>query len=376
MRIGIDAAPFAFEQTGIGRYLGSMLEEMQALDASIEYLLYSPLPVTLPMRHGNWTERVVRSGFSQRPSLWAQIVLPSLLASDMVDAFWAQPTNLPISLKRRCLRVLTIHDLVSHVRPESMRFRTWLRMRAMLGPVARAADEVIADSRATAIKAHQYLGIRHDRMHVVYAGTPAWCRPVPPGEARALLAEEVGLTQEYVLCVSTIEPRKDHLTLLQVMELVPHAPLLVLVGGEGWRCKHILAAIRTHEKAGRVRYLGRVGDRLLPALYSAAKLSVYPSLYEGFGLPVLESMACGCPVLSSDSSSLPEVGGDAARYFRVGHAASLSSELRRLVSNDSELAEMSVAGFARATEFSFRRAAEKLLDVIRGGVARLRQPRS
>jgi glycosyltransferase involved in cell wall biosynthesis len=147
--------------------------------------------------------------------------------------------------------------------------------------------------------------------------------------------------------------------------------LLVLAGGVGWRCRSIVEQIRAQEDGGRVRYLGRVEDESLVALYNAARLSVYPSLYEGFGLPVLESMACGCPVLCSDSSSLPEVGGDSARYFRTGDDVSLCAELRRLLGSQSELESMSKSGLARAGMFSFRRAAEQLLDVIRGGVKRL-----
>ena len=164
MRVGIDAVPFAFEQTGIWRYLGGMLEEMQALDASVEYLLYSPLPVVVPMRKGNWRVRTAPGLLAQRPSIWVQTILPSLLATDEVDAFWGQPTNLPIWMKHRCFRVLTIHDLVPYVRPESMRLRTWLRMRLMLGPVARAADALVADSQATAALACQYLGIQRQRV--------------------------------------------------------------------------------------------------------------------------------------------------------------------------------------------------------------------
>jgi glycosyltransferase involved in cell wall biosynthesis len=370
MRLGIDAVPFAYEQTGIGRYLGSVLGEMQNLDASVEFLLYSPLPVVVPMRGGNWRMRTASRGPTQRPSVWMQTVLPSLLAADKVDAFWAQPTNLPISLRRWCLRVLTIHDLVPYVRPESMRFRSWLRMRLMLGPVARAADALVVDSRATAALACRHLGIRKERVSIVYAAAQSEFRQVPKDEARDTVAKRFGLPDDYILCVSTIEPRKDHLTLFRAIDTVRTAPLLVLVGGEGWRSRHILRRIREREASGRVRYLGRVDDRLLPALYSAAKLSVYPSLYEGFGLPVLESMACGCPVLSSDSSSLPEVGGAAARHFRTGDAVSLSARLKELLDSQPDLDAMSDAGLVRAGLFSFRRAAEQLLQIIREGVAR------
>jgi alpha-1,3-rhamnosyl/mannosyltransferase len=127
--------------------------------------------------------------------------------------------------------------------------------------------------------------------------------------------------------------------------------------------------IRAQEKVGKVRYLGRVEDEWLPALYAAAKLSVYPSLYEGFGLPVLEAMACGCPVLCSDSSSLPEVGGTAARYFRTGDVVSLSARLKELLDSQTDLDALSEAGLARAGVFSFRRAAEQLLEIIREGIS-------
>jgi glycosyltransferase involved in cell wall biosynthesis len=373
MRIGIDAVPFAFEQAGIARYLGNVLEEMRDLAPNVEYLLYSPLPVTVPMKGGDWCLRTAPRGLSQRPTVWVQTVLPSLLASDRVDAFWAQPTNLPISLRRWCFRVLTVHDLVPYVRPESMRLRAWMRMRLMLRPEARAADAVVTDSYATASQAHRYLGIRSSRVRVVYAASAPWCRPVPANEAREVLGREFALSPGYVLCVSTIEPRKDHLTLLRALESVPDAPLLVLAGASGWRSTCILEAIRNHENRGRVKYLGRVDDRLLPVLYSGAMFSVYPSLYEGFGLPLLESMACGCPVLSSDSSSLPEVGGRAARYFRTGDAASLAAEIQGMLGDKPSLDAMSEAGLARAGLFSFRRAAEQLLGIIQEG---LRRPHS
>ena len=371
MRVGIDAVPFAFEQAGIGRYLGSMLEEMQAADPSIEFLLYSPWPIDVPMRKGNWHLRIASGRLARRPSLWVQTKLPGMLAADKVDAFWGQPTNLPIRIKRACFRILTIHDLVPYVRPESMRLRSLLRMRLILGPVARAADALVADSEATAASACRYLGIRRERVSIVYAAAQSVFRQIPRGEAGAAVAERFGLSGGYVLCVSTIEPRKDHLTLLRAMESMSGAPLLVLAGGVGWRCRSIVEQIRAQEDGGRVRYLGRVEDESLVALYNAARLSVYPSLYEGFGLPVLESMACGCPVLCSDSSSLPEVGGDSARYFRTGDDVSLCAELRRLLGSQSELESMSKSGLARAGMFSFRRAAEQLLDVIRGGVKRL-----
>ena len=369
MRVGVDAVPFAYEHTGTVRYLRSILDEMLVLDPTVEFLLYAPMPIAPPLRKGNWRVCLVPGGLLSRPIAWAQHVLPRALYADRVDAFWGQPTNLPLRLRHQCFRVLTVHDLAHYVVPESMRFRIWLRMRLQLASMARAADVVIADSRATANLAHRYLGVRKNCLRVVHAAAQSGFHPVPKEEASVAVAGRFGLPRDYLLAVGTIEPRKDHLTLLRALAAVPGAPLLVLVGGIGWKVKPILAQIRVQEKAGRVRYLGRVDDEWLPALYSAAGLSVYPSLYEGFGLPVLEAMACGCPVLCSDSSSLPEVGGNAAAYFRTGDDSDLARKLRSLLFDEERLTVMSAAGSARARHFSFHRAAQEVLVILRQGVS-------
>jgi alpha-1,3-rhamnosyl/mannosyltransferase len=184
-----------------------------------------------------------------------------------------------------------------------------------------------------------------------------------------MVAEKFGLPSDYLLTVGTIEPRKAHASLLSALETVPDAPVLVVVGNIGWHHGPIVAAIRHHERAGRARFLGRVTDADLAALYSAAKLTIYPSFYEGFGLPVLEAMSCGCPVLCRWSSSLPEVGGSAAAYFRGRGPENLASEIRRLLSDSARLEMMAAAGLQRAKEFNFRRAAEQVVGILRREVA-------
>jgi glycosyltransferase involved in cell wall biosynthesis len=241
--------------------------------------------------------------------------------------------------------------------------------------MARTADVVLADSAATAALVRRHLGVKRSSLHVVYAAAQGCFRQVPTEEARRVADQVFGLRQKYILCVSTIEPRKEHLTLLRAVAHTPGVPLLVLVGGLGWRCRSVLGQIRVHERAGRVKYLGRVDEKWLPGLYSAATLSVYPSLYEGFGLPVLESMACGCPVVCSDSSSLPEVGGSAVRCFRTGDHADLARVLTGLLRDDGLLKRMSAAGLRRAEQFSFRTAGRQILGLIRQGVGRIGRPR-
>jgi glycosyltransferase involved in cell wall biosynthesis len=237
---------------------------------------------------------------------------------------------------------------------------------------ARAADRVIAVSRATAASAARLLGVEKDRLAVIYEGVAESFASTTSSEAAQLVNSAFALEPGYLLTVGTIEPRKDHVSLLRALDLVPHVPQLVIAGQPGWNCSSILRAIQVQQALGRVRYLGRVDDRHLTALYKAARLLVYPSIYEGFGLPVLEAMACGCPVLCSWSSSLPEVGGAAARYFRPGDPGHLAAKLTWALADERVLRAMSVSGLRQASRFSFRLTAERILDLVRAGVARHR----
>jgi glycosyltransferase involved in cell wall biosynthesis len=313
---------------------------------------------------------VVKSVLSKRPTLWTQIVLPKALAADGIEAFWAQPTYLPLAMASKCFRILTVHDLVPYVAPWSMELRCLLQMRLRLGRIARAAELVVCVSDATAKLAQRYLKLNPEKIKVIKEAAAPVFYPIELSEAKRLVAERFGIDGDYIIFVSTIEPRKDHLLLLKALEMVPDAPLLVLVGGIGWRCGRILKEIKRFEKQGRVLYLGRVDDEQLRLLYSGARLAVYPSRYEGFGLPVLEAMACGCPVLASDSSSLPEVGGEAADYFRTGDAFDLARKLRDLLHDEERLRLMARQGVQRARQFSFRESAKEFLELIKKEVTK------
>lgn len=364
MRIGVDGISFAFAATGVTRYLISMLREMVQMATQDEFFIYSPVPIDVPLDKGNWHLRVVPSLFSRRPSLWTQFILPQVLAEDNIDVFWAQPTNLPLKLQRQCLRILTLHDLVPYVYPGSMQLQALFRTRLLLPAVVKKADVVVCVSNSTAQQARSYLKVKGEKLRVVKAAASHIFKPVDKEAAKEIVFQEFGITVDYLIFVSTIEPRKDHRTLLRALSELPAPPLLVLVGGIGWRCRAILKEIKEFEKRGIVRYLGRVADRYLPALYRAARLSVYPSRYEGFGLPVLEAMACGCPVLCSDASSLTEVGGEAAEYFRVGDYQDLAQRLKDLLSNEPKLKEMAKNGIEHARLFSFRKAAQGMMSLF------------
>ncbi len=295
---------------------------------------------------------------------WLQRYVPDMLREDRIDVFWGQNHMLPVGRLDGCLRLLTIHDLTAVVMPGTMPLRARIAARLHFARVARVADRVLVDSEASARLAQLCLQVPATKLRVLYQGVD----PAFRGRAAASDGLDVrckySIPDSYLLTVGTIEPRKEHGTLLRALELVP-TPLLVIVGSPGWKCRPILRRIRRLEAGGRARCLGPVSDGDLVALYRGAALMVYPSAYEGFGLPIAEAMSCGCPVLCSWTSSLPEVGGAAARYFRARDPQDLAARLHALLADAGQLEMMARAGRERAMMFDCRRAAQQFVGEVR-----------
>ncbi len=368
MKVGVEASYCVAAKAGIARYLDCMITEMMLLAPDIEFFFYAPRPVEITLAPVRWRLRAASGLAGRFVNAWIQTQVPRWVQQDRLDVFWGQNSLLPLHLPRRCFRVLTVHDLAPLVCPQTIRLTSVLTRRYYLPKACRAADVVVVDSDSTARDVVRLLGISREKVRRVYFGINDRFRPLPIAAAKGLVAQKYGLPDEYLLTVGTIEPRKDHTTLLRALRRLPQAPLLAIAGGIGWKAGNIVREISAMEKAGRVRYLGRIDDGDLPALYSAARLFVFPSIYEGFGLPVLEAMACGCPVLCSWSSSLPEVGGAAVRYFRTGDSQDLARQIEALLHDERQRARMVANGILQAGRFSFRQAARDILDIMRAGI--------
>jgi alpha-1,3-rhamnosyl/mannosyltransferase len=288
-----------------------------------------------------------------------------MLAEDGVDVYWGQNQMMPPTMRHQCLKVLTVHDLTGILYPRMMTLRHRLSWCRNFRSAVRVADRLVVVSEATARLISVFFGPRA-RSHVVYPGHAGEFTMVDARSARESVMQEFGIPADYYMTVGTIEPRKDHLTLLRATKLTRSELPLVIVGAPGWNCSQVMAEIQRQSNQGRVVFLGRVSDKKLRLLYGAAKLSVYPSLYEGFGSPVLEAMACGCPVLCSWSSSLPEVGGSAVSYFRRRDAVDLGAKIDELLGDERRLEVMRAAGLDRAAQFSYARTARQLLSYFRG----------
>jgi glycosyltransferase involved in cell wall biosynthesis len=298
--------------------------------------------------------------------LWhrARIPLPVELVTGWLDAFYSPDFVLPPTLSAT-RTLLTVHDLSflhypDHFVPKLVRYLSRVVPRSVA-----TADRVLADSEATRTDLIEMVGADPDKVEVLYSGVGARFRPeAEPGEGERLREQyDLDPARPYVLSVGTVQPRKNYVRLIRAFAaLQSDAHQLVIAGGRGWLFQEVLT--EAEALGDRARVLGFVDDADLPALIRGASLFAFPSLYEGFGLPVLEAMACGVPVVTSNVSSLPEVAGDAALLVDPTDEMELTEALRRGLEDDGLRRGMVSRGLEQAVRFTWERAALQLLSAI------------
>ena len=318
LRIGIDGRVLSVRNKGIARYIWELCKGLDTILPQAQFYLYSREPIGLPPISARWQERSdTTSGRRIPKSLWA-VTRPGFMASrDRVDVFWGGTGFIPlVGLSARS--VLSVHDLVFKLMPETMASRERWAMNMFFEPSLSRAGIVVTNSQGTADRLRAMM--RHSAAAVVRPGVSPIFRPQPEVKVANVLLRR-SLRRPYVLGVSTLEPRKGLESLIRGFcalqsrgELPGHT--LVLVGDRGWRDGPLARLI--NESGPRIAWLGFVEDEELVSLYSGCDVFVYPSKYEGFGMPVLEARACGARVVTSDSPELREAGGNDAIYVTPG----------------------------------------------------------
>lgn len=370
MRVGVDARLLSIPLTGIGRYTAELSRAL--VSQGDEYFLYMPSPPV----DGVWDCRdaQVRSGrFRGRVGkmLWSQTVLPYSAARDSVDVFWGATHRLPRYLPQRIARVVTIHDLVWKYAGETMRpLSRWMEQRLMPEAV-RLADRIMADSQSTADGIEAEFPEARGKVRVVYLGTTPMATPDSRESLRAL-----GIDRPYFLFVGTLEPRKNLRRLLGAFARVPEdlrkRNQLVITGGKGWGGVDIRGVLAELGLERDVIVTGYVTDAQLAALYAYARFLAMPSLYEGFGLPIIEAMSCGVPVLTSNTSSLPEVAGNAGVLVDPFSEEAIADGLARLLADDDCHALLAGRARANAQRFTWQKAATEARAILAEAVAERR----
>ncbi len=383
MIIGIDYTAAVRQRAGIGRYTRELVAALLALENPHQYVLFAATGGTRRQASSvkRQTSNVRRQASSVKfrtipisdewmARLWHRLRLPIPVEAitGPLDVFYSPDFVLPPT-RRSTRTLLTVHDLSFLRYPEAFvpKLRRYLE-RLVPRSIARA-DVVLADSAATQADIVSLLGAPSDKVQVLYSGVHPCFRPeAEPGERERLQARYGIGDRPYVLSVGTVQPRKNYIRLIHAFnqltnQLTNQPPIqLLIAGGRGWLYQGILAEAEKHPD--RVRLLGFVDEADLPALYRNAALFAFPSLYEGFGLPVLEAMACGVPVVCSDASSLPEVAGDAALLVDPHDEDALAEAMARGLEETDLRREMITRGLAQAARFTWERAARQLAGMF------------
>jgi glycosyltransferase involved in cell wall biosynthesis len=362
LRIGVDIRPFYEPLTGIGWYLYFLLHEFAKHD-DVELYLFGDARVTDqgPRLHADLPANAHLCTFDLRGRPLRRLDRPLTAAAYVAwmglakcDVFFAANYFLPrlhSAVARR--RVITIHDLTYKRFPELLQKETLDNLETQMARELAMADAVVCVSEATRKDLLRYYPVDPSRAVTIHSGlaTPPAGEPVE------------GLPARYILFVSTIEPRKNLGVLLDAFERMrgSYDGSLVVVGKIGWKSEQIEKRLR----APGVVHLDYLRAAQLATVYQRAEAFVFPSLYEGFGFPLLEAMAHGVPTIAARSSSLPEIGGDATLYFDPLDVEALEIHLRRVLSDASLREHLIARGRARAAQFRWDVAAEKTLDVLR-----------
>lgn len=368
--IAIDATAALDQGGGIGRYVRELLAALAQIDAETSYRLFvagqrqDRLPAA-PGPNFTWHPSPLNAEWHAR--LWqrARLPIPIQAWTGPAKLLHAPDFSLP-PVRRGTRTILTVHDLAFLKAPESAvpGLRAYLS-RVVPRSVARA-DLVLCDSDSTRQDLIEVYGTEPGKVRVLYSGVNARFRPIGDPERMEALRARYGIAPgPFILSVGTVQPRKNYARLAEALSGLPGDIRLLIIGGPGWLEDDLYRQVSRLRLGKRIQFLGFVQDEDLPAFYNAASVVAIPSLYEGFGLPVLEAMACGVPVITSNRSSLPEVGGDAALLVNPEDTGEIRAALGRAIDDRALRQDMIRRGLAQASQFTWEKAAQQLLGHYR-----------
>jgi glycosyltransferase involved in cell wall biosynthesis len=375
VRVGIIGHLLSFtpgyRQAGVSRYTEHLLRWLPTVAPGDDFIVFASRSATVAGREGRFPPSLswALSRFpTERPPAriaWEQAVGPIALQRHRVDLVHGPVNISPVLARHRS--VVTVHDLAFLVYPEQYPGAKQRYLNLLTGLSIKRAGRVIAVSDSTRADILRYYGVHPERVVVVPNGVdPDFAQVSDPNRLKAL-RDQYRLPEQFILFVGTLQPRKNLVGLLRAYARIVNEVdwPLVVVGAPGWLYEPVFNEARWLGVADRVIFAGYADPDALPLWYSAASVFVYPSLYEGFGLPVLEAMACGTPVITSSTSSLPEVAGDAAIYVNPADVVALASALARLIHQPALQAELRERGQARARRYSWEQTARETAEVYR-----------
>ncbi len=382
MLLAFDATTIRGNKTGVGYYSARLLERLTSVggdDNPIDEIL------VLSNRELDFTPisrcRLVDEGRFPLRAVWMQAVLPFVLQRARPDL--CHFTNFLGPYFTSAPYVVTFHDMTVELLPECHTWKKRLLTRALSPEIARGARLIITPSQSAKRDLSRLFGISEERIRAIPHAPDGQFRPRRDVESRARIEERYGVRAPYLLYVGTLEPRKNLMRAMTAFSRISSRypeHRFYLAGDLGWRSKELLRTLEAIPSRDRIVRLGYVAEEDLAALYSNAELFVYPSLYEGFGFPVIEAMACGAPVVTSNNSSLAEIAEGAALLVDPYDSEAIAEAMDRAMSDGEERERLRLAGLARARSFSWERSTRETLQVYEEALERTtvrpRRPRS
>ena len=377
MRIGFDAKRAIQNFTGLGNYSRYLIEALCRHYPENEYLLFAPAYRasrqldTMLARCPSMEFRYPEGMWKHAKALWRTFGITRRLADEQIDIYHGLSNELPLNIRKqkRAKSVVTVHDLIfirfpQYYQPADRRLYTY-----KYGMSCRNADAIVAISECTKRDIVNYFHIDPDKIHTIYQGCdPSFALPASEAEKQEA-KERYRLPERYVLNVGSIEERKNALLAVKAMLRVPEDVHLVIVGKRTPYTGKVERFIEENRLQGRVHLLHDVAFRHLPAVYQQAEVFVYPSRFEGFGIPVLEALHSQVPVIAATGSCLEEAGGPDSVYVRPDDVPGMASALNRLLDNPDERRYRAIQGKRFAARFSERQQAEQLINLYQSLLA-------
>jgi glycosyltransferase involved in cell wall biosynthesis len=365
LHIAIDAHSVGAQLAGNETYAVNLIEALAEIDQVNHYTLYVTKKAAIDRFDGRWANFKVKQTLPHTPLVRVPLTLSAELRRHPVDLLHVQYTAPPFS---PCPIVATIHDLAFEHLPETFTRRSRMQLRQTVRRTARRAARVLALSEFSRRDIIETYGVDPKRVDVTPLAAPPHFAPVTNETELKRIRKYYGIDADYILSLGSIQPRKNLIRLIEayscLRRLRPESklPRLVLAGGRGWLDREIFRAAERNDFGKDILFIGYVPEQDLPALYSGAVCFVYPSYFEGFGLPVIEAMQCGVPVIAGNRTSLPEVTGRAGLLFDPFDTRALSEAMTRVIDDSDYRSQLRAQGLKRANDFNWKTTAQLTLQ--------------
>lgn len=372
MKVAIDVRTVLPNRSGVGNYVLHLIQNLRKVDPDSIYFFLSlkkNLSFLGPLApEQNPLQTVFSHENHPLGDFWEHFILPIRLMKKGIDVFHGPASLIPFRRDHYQV-VVTIHDLVAFLFPETIPLKYGAYMRYLLRQAVKRANKIISVSHHTRQDLIEILKVPSEKIVVIHEAPSPIFRPYDRNKVRTLLKERYGIKKKYIYHLGNIEPRKNLIVLLQaftrVCQELGTEYQLVVSGQKGWLIRSLSHFLKNYPMRDQVLFTGYVPTEDLPLLMNGAEIFVFPSLYEGFGLPVLEAMSCGTPVISSNRSSIPEIVGSAGVLVDPTDVKELAHRIVYLLRNGEERRRLSLLGKDQAARFSWEEVARKTLNVYR-----------